>query len=193
MMPSWPDGEGPAAGADHSGLCISTASIQMLPINVALDLTDLLRERGESLLEGIMDEDEKLHVRMQVEKSIAALDAHTGMIPAEGHVWHDQKLTSSAVVQNLLVASRLHNRGALSNVLTDALSLLFPNISAEDFQRLSGGRAKGNVPAQSTTRRSQLTIDAAWCALTRSSLMSSSGPLWIWCDSSPQAGEDPKC
>ena len=95
------------------------------------------------------------------------------------------QFTSVAMVDCLRLAMCLKGRSRLEKVITHSLRICMPTVADECRSTL----VEGKVARESTISRNQICLDAAMLMLQRDDLEAPSA-LYIWADSSPQAGYD---
>ena len=82
----------------------------------------------------------------------------------------------------MLAAMNLKNRSQLRDTLEEGLASIDTSISLN----VTGAR----ITSGSTISRKQLIVDAALCCHWRQLLQAHDGPIYVFADSSPQAGTD---
>ena len=164
----------------------------------ALYVAEVLRKHMAGILDSSPVEDH-FDLCEHLSAVLQQLDLQSGLtqlshsLPLEDCIPHQpwrarrpQAFKPEALLHALSLAMRLKNRGHLRTVVKKSLHLA--GVHTENPDQLLQGL--GKTPSSSVLSRSQVLIDMAWASFCKENLQRSTGPLYLWADSSPQAGED---
>ena len=140
-----------------------------------------LRHNSQRLLDGL-DEDDAEEKKFEMERVVQHLDAvscQTGQ--------KQLKYDAASLVKALLVAMMLRNKSQLGTVIVQALSILMPDLTDVEANSMLANR---RVPSHSTISKRQLQLDGALCLFWKRRFVREEYVMFLWADSSPQAGHD---
>ena len=155
---------------------------KLLTCEKAATVGAVLREHCQMILNATPEEDRHI-MHLRLEESLRSLDAHAAL---DHSVSTRSAYDAEEVVRAVCLSAHLRHRGSLRDVLHKAIPLLFPGQDPKALAEMSLKR----TASKTSVHRYQLVVDAALCVSVRERF-SSGGPglVWLWCDSSPQAGE----
>lgn len=152
----------------------------------ARELADFLRSWAPSLLRA-SPEDARGQLQFQLETHVCRLQSMYNLAEGSSSTASRHKLDPRVIVKALSAAMHTRDRGKLRQVVMRGMECMFPDWSHGQIEAL------GRLPSASSLARGQILADAALCCFWRSRFAerkSPLGPMYIWADSSPQAGED---
>ena len=167
--------------------------VNALEAGAALLAAEQLREVANQKLDSVPEE-EKFQFLQHLSDVLRNLDSLSGVATtnASGDLRQIRKSRSSfsadKLARALSLCMHLRNRNHLRQVI--AKSIAFVSNSGLGDDTLQAIMKSEKVPSPSVLSRSQMLLDGAWSWLWREHLMDGSGPLYLWADSSPQAGQD---
>lgn len=163
---------------DH--VSADTSKLQLTPEFANTLATELRRLYPEVHERG--NPEEQMNLKLFLEEACLRLRSFAS-IGVGGSSFANQKVQPDAIVKALLAAMNLRNRAQLGETFNLAFQSLFPGHSAiptNDFKVLSAA----------TLSRKQIEVDSSYCCFWRDRFESHKGPIYVYADSSPQAGSD---
>lgn len=163
---------------DH--VSADTSKLQLTPEFANTRATELRRLHPEVHKRG--NPEEQMNLKLFLEEACLRLRSFAS-IGGGGSSFANQKVQPDAVVKALLAAMNLRNRAQLGETFNLAFQSLFPGHSAiptNDFKVLSAA----------TLSQKQIEVDSSYCCFWRDRFESHKGPIYVYADSSPQAGSD---
>ena len=174
----------PTWRASAEAIGVPDVEPKIMSVKEANKVAWFLRKHALAILDSVVSEEDKHSIHLELEESLHNLDAHARLSNTENkrHTSYDAEW----VIRAVCVAAQMRHRGELREMLDKVLPLMFPWQDAQVLADLSFKQ----TASKSTLHRYQLVVDAALCGQVRENLrISGPGPIWLWCDSSPQAGE----
>jgi len=126
--------------------------------------------------------DEHSQAVLELEDTVSRLD-HFSKPPRNLKSSYDLH----TLVTTLMTAALVRNKSDMKNVILRSLEAAVLEHSRSYLKELV---AQVRVPSSATLSRHQLRIDAALCCLWQQRLLGTGNVLYVWADSSPQAGVD---
>ena len=169
-------------------------SVQPLGPECALAASEFLRKHASNLL-AVQGEETKFEIMANLSEVLNHLQIQAGTTKTAGslhsHAQSPQRrsvFSADRLAKALSMTMHLKGRAHLRTVIAKSLSLVGgTSMSIDSLQAILQSEP---IPSAASLSRAQVLMDAAWCCVWRQELQASDGPLFLWADSSPQAGED---
>ena len=149
----------------------------------AATVAHLLRSYSPNLL-AELPEHEKEEAELNMSAVVAHLDHLSGVIMPVTRLRVHEPLK---VVRGMLAALSVRNVSELGSTVINGLLAACPQLSRQSIEHLLGTL---RLPSAATLSKRQVQLDAALCAHWRNTFARESHAIYLWADSSPQAGED---
>ena len=151
------------------------------PAASALDLAKSLQIWAPAILASHPEVHDGVQTNIFLEDIILRLQSyasHQGAASISQHP-RSKKLDHDKVVKALCVSMKLRNKSELTSALSMAIDAVFPGMSRD---------VPISMPSGPSLSRKQILVDAAYCCFWRDVLAKQEGPIYLWCDASPQGG-----
>ena len=151
--------------------------------SIAANVAGLLRRFATRLLPQL-SEDDREDAEMNMVIVVKHLDQLSDVCRAlpETRIYEPTK-----VIRSILVALSVRDVSDLSNTVWNGLMAAFPHFSKQAIQHLLGDV---RLPGAATLSKKQVQLDAALCSHWQDAFTRCRHAVYVWADSSPQAGED---
>ena len=156
-------------------------------------ISDLLRQHAPHIIAATQSDhgDDAADMRMRLQGTVATLDAmaKTWQPPEPLRLLPRGAGVTESEAQRLICALqlcyRLRNRDSIQDSMDLMMQALLPPAHIQAVRQ-----SIRRIPSAGTVSKIQLRVDAALSMVWRDKLASSCGPVYLWLDSSPQAGTD---
>ena len=171
------------SGQIQKHVLLNKSAMQLTP-EFACTLASEIRRSWPSMLNG-KEGDDLLEGKLFLEEAFLRLSsfASAGFGGASSS-FTNGKAHPDAIVKALLAAMNLRDRSQLGETFQLAFESMFPG----SRHRKEGAEFK--VLSAATLSRKQIEVDCAFACFWRDRLSRHTGPIYVYADSSPQAGSD---
>ena len=154
-----------------------------LPLSAdhAAHISQRLRDFAPALLRELLDEEARAAEVFDLEQMVSRLDFFASTFKISGS--KNKIFDGETLVATCAAAMQLKSRATLRQSVQRVFDQVFPGCEVAPS-------SWSKVPSPSTISRAQLLLDAALCGVMRDRFASSRSSLFMFADSSPQAGHD---
>eukprot|EP00971_Amphidinium_carterae_P352264 6492516-Amphidinium_carterae.1 len=168
----------------HANIPDETSSLQgyLNPASAA-SMAYTLRKHSTTILEAVAEDDLE-DEQIKMESLVRYLDrvSQTTLPKGPQHVYD-----ASRIILALLAAMLIRNVHELQTVVWAGLAAAAPHLSRSAIQQMLGAC---KLPSGATLSKKQLRVDAALCCYWQRRFAEQQFSIYVWGDSSPQAGSD---